>query len=56
MISRNIETSLLAPELRVAQWIDALGQARAPLTLAELDDGFTRSSIVFSIGVCRGKY
>ena len=40
MIPRNIETSLRAPELRVAQWIDALGLARAPLTLAELGDGF----------------
>jgi hypothetical protein len=29
-----------APELRVAQWIDAQGQARAPLTLAALGDGF----------------
>ena len=29
-----------ASELRVAQWIDAQGQARAPLTLAELGDGF----------------
>lgn len=29
-----------APELRVAQWIDAQGQTRAPLTLAELGDGF----------------
>ncbi len=29
-----------APELRVAQWIDAMGLARAPLTLAELGDGF----------------
>lgn len=29
-----------APELRVAQWIDAQGLARAPLTLAELGDGF----------------
>ena len=29
-----------APELRVAQWIDAQGQDRAPLTLAELGDGF----------------
>ncbi len=40
MIRRNIETSLRAPELRVAQWIDAQGQARAPLTLAQLGDGF----------------
>ncbi len=29
-----------APELRVAQWIDAQGLARAPLTLADLGDGF----------------
>ena len=29
-----------APELRVAQWIDAQGKPRAPLTLAELGDGF----------------
>jgi hypothetical protein len=29
-----------APELRVAQWIDAMGLARAPLALAELGDGF----------------
>ena len=29
-----------ASELRVAQWIDAQGRARAPLTLAELGDGF----------------
>ena len=29
-----------APELRVAKWIDAQGQARAPLTLAELGDGY----------------
>ena len=28
-----------APELRVAQWIDAQGLARAPLTLAELGNG-----------------
>ncbi len=40
MIPRNIETSLRAPELRVAQWIDAQGVARAPLTLAELGGGF----------------
>ena len=40
MIPRNIETSLRAPELRVTQWIDAQGLARAPLTLAELGDGF----------------
>ncbi len=32
--------SLCAPELRVPQWIDAQGLARAPLTLAELGDGF----------------
>ena len=36
----NFETSLRAPELRVARWIDEQGQARAPLTLAELGDGF----------------
>ena len=29
-----------APELRVAQWIDAQGLTRAPLTLTELGDGF----------------
>ena len=36
----NFENPLRAPELRVAQWIDAQGLARAPLTLAELGDGF----------------
>ncbi len=36
----NFETSLRAPELRVAQWIDAQGQARTPLTLTELGGGF----------------
>lgn len=29
-----------APDLRVSQWIDAQGQPTAPLTLADLGDGF----------------
>ena len=40
MTPGNIETSLRAPELRVAQWIDAQGLAREPVKLADLGAGF----------------
>ena len=36
----NESTSFLAPELRVDHWIDADGEPRAPLKLADLGDGF----------------
>ena len=40
MTPHGTSAPALAPELRVALWIDEQGQARAPLTLAELGDGF----------------
>jgi len=33
-------TTFFAPELRIPQWIDAAGQPRAPLKLADLGGGF----------------
>ncbi len=39
-MNQKISSRLIAPELRVSQWLDSNGQSRAPLKLAELGAGY----------------